>query len=74
MLVQIVVCKFHPKFTPTGAEVGTSTGGGEGQEYEEMGGRVATSDPTYMEVGENTNAFDLKENEAYAGRVDLQNN
>ena len=53
MLVQITVCKFHPKFTPGGAEIGTSAGG-EGQEYEEMDGRdkggVAVSDPTYMEV------------------------
>ena len=54
VLVQIVVCKCHPKFTPGGAETGTSAGG-EGQEYEEVdGGKrgVAVSDPTYMEVGE----------------------
>ena len=74
VLVQIAVCKCHPKFTPAGAETGTSAGGGEGQEYEEMEGRVATSDPTYMEVGENKNAFCLKENEAYGDIVDLQNN
>ena len=48
----IAVCKCHPKFTPGGAETGTSAGG-EGQEYEEVdgdGGGVAVSDPTYMEV------------------------
>ena len=74
MLVQIAVCKCHPKFTPGGAETGTSAGG-EGQEYEEVdGGRggVAVSDPTYMEVDggggirENMFQLQLKENEAYA--------
>ena len=39
-----------------------------------MEGRVVTSEPTYMEVGENKDALCLKENEAYAVRVDLQNN
>ena len=76
VLVMIAVCKCHPKFTPGGAEAGTSAGG-EGQEYEEVdGGRggVAVSDPTYMEVdggggrgGGNT--FQLKENEAYASTI-----
>ena len=50
----IAVCKCHPKFTPGGAETGTSAGG-EGQEYEEVdggGGGVAVSDPTYMEEEE----------------------
>ena len=71
VLVQIAVCKCHPKFTPGGAETGTSAGG-EGQEYEEVdggGGGVAVSDPTYMEVdggGRGGNLFQLKENEAYA--------
>ena len=37
VLVQIAVCKCHPKFTPGGAETGTSAGG-EGQEYEVPGG------------------------------------
>ena len=64
-------CKCHPKFTPGGAETGTSAGG-EGQEYEEVdggGGGVAVSDPTYMEVDGGQgggNTLKLKENEAYA--------
>ena len=63
----IAVCKCHPKFTPGRAE---TSAGGEGQEYEEVdGGKVAVSDPTYMEVdggGGGGNTFQLKENEAYA--------
>ena len=73
MLVQIAICKCHPKFTPGGSETGTSAGG-VGQEYEEVdggGGGVAVSDPTYMEVEEGGgNTFQLKENEAYASRAD----
>ena len=73
MLVQIAVCKCHPKFTPGGAEAGTSAGG-EGQVYDQVDGGeggVAVSDPTYMEVGAGGgggggNTFQLKENEAYA--------
>ena len=69
VLVQIAVCKCHPKFTPEGAETGTSAGEGEGQEYEQMDtgkGGVAMSDPTYMEVGAaEGKAFELKHNEAY---------
>ena len=73
VLVMIAVCKCHPKFTPGGAETGTSAGG-EGQEYEEVDGgkgSVAASDPTYMEVDGGGvrgggNIFQLKENEAYA--------
>jgi hypothetical protein len=64
VLVQVVVCKCHPKFTPGGAETG-----GEGQEYEQMDVGVAVSDPTYMEVGDREgggNTFQLQENEAYA--------
>ena len=73
MLVQIAVCKCHPKFTPGGAETGTSAGeGGEGQEYEQVDvgeGGVAVSDPTYMEVGAaEGKMFELKQNEAYATR------
>ena len=74
VLVQIAVCKCHPKFTPGGAETGTSAGG-EGQVYEQVDGGergVAVSDPTYMEVGAGGgggggggNTFQLKENEAY---------
>ena len=74
VLVQIAVCKCHPKFTPGGAETGTSAGG-EGQVYEQVGGGeggVAVRDPTYMEVGAgggggggNMHTFELKENEAY---------
>ena len=37
VLVMIAVCKCHPKFTPGGAETGTSAGG-EGQEYEQVDG------------------------------------
>jgi hypothetical protein len=67
VLVQIAVCKCHPKFTPGGAETGTSAGG-EGQEYEQVDVGVAVSDPTYMEVGDRKggNTFQLQENEAYA--------
>ena len=53
VLIVIAVCKCHPKFTPGGAETGTSAGG-EGQVYEQVDGGeggVAMSDPTYMEVG-----------------------
>jgi hypothetical protein len=64
VLVQIAVCKCHPKFTPGGAEIGLPAGG-EGQEYDVGVGGVG--DPTYMEVGdEERNTFQLKENEAYA--------
>ena len=74
MLVQIAVCKCHPKFTPGGAETGTSAGEGEGQgqEYEQVDvgeGGVAVSDPTYMEVrAAEGKTFELKQNEAYATR------
>ena len=70
VLVQIAVCKCYPKFTPGGAETGTSAGEGEGQEYEQIDtgeGGVAMSDPTYLEVGAaEGKAFELKQNEAYA--------
>ena len=75
MLVQIAVCKCHSKFTPGGAETGTSAGerAREGQEYEQMDtgeGGVAVSDPTYMEVGAaKEKTFELKQNEAYATRT-----
>ena len=74
VLVLIAVCKCHPKFTPGGAETGTSAAGeGEGQEYEQMDmgeGGVAMSDPTYMEVGAaEGKTFELKQNEAYATRT-----
>ena len=73
VLVLIAVCKCHPKFTPGGAETGTSAGEGEGQEYEQMDtgeGGVAVSDPTYMEVGAaEGKTFELKQNEAYATRT-----
>ena len=73
VLALIAVCKCHPKFTPGGAETGTSAGG-EGQVYEQVDGGVAMSDPTYMEIGAGGggggrgggNTFQLKENEAYA--------
>ena len=81
MLVQIAVCKCHPKFIPGGAEIASSARW-EGQEYEEVDGGedrgVAESDPTYMEVGEGErgNAILLKENEAYgdsSGQLEAQN-
>ena len=78
MLVQIAVCKCHPKFTPGGAETGTSAGG-EGQEYEEVGGGgggVAVSDSTYMEIegrGGRGDTFQLKENESYATHLQMSN-
>ena len=78
MLVQIAICKCHPKLTPGGAETGTSTGR-EGQVYEQVDGGeggAAVSDPTYMEVGAGGgggggggNTFQLKENEAYAAHT-----
>ena len=81
VLVLVAVCKCHPKFTPGGAETGTSAGEGEGQEYEQidMGeGGVAVSDPTYMEVGAaEGKTFELKQNEAYAtqrNELQLQQN
>ena len=67
--VLVAVCKCHPNFTPGGAETGTPAGEGEGQEYEQIdvcNGGVATSDPTYMEVGEVSKTFQLQQNEAYA--------
>ena len=68
VLVQIALCKCYPKFTPGGAETGTSAGG-EGQEYEEVDGGGGT----YMEVGGGGggggNTFQLKKNEAYASRT-----
>ncbi len=68
VLVQIAICKCHPKFKPGGAESAVSAGG-EGQAvYEQVGeGGVAVSDPTYMEVGAGGggNTLELKENEAY---------
>ena len=77
MLVQIAVCKCHPKFTPGGAGTGTSAGEGEGQEYEQVDageGGVAVSDPTYMEVGEKDGKlFELQQNEAYATRTSYGN-
>ena len=73
VLVQIAVCKCHPKFTPGGA----SAGEGEGQEYEQMDtgeGGVAVSDPTYMEVGEKDGKwFALQQNEAYATHTSYGN-
>ena len=68
VLVQIAVCKCHPKFTPGGAESVVPAGGEEPAVYEQVGGDergMAVSDPTYMEVGEGVNTMELKENEAY---------
>ncbi len=62
VLVQIAVCKCHPKFTPKSA-----VSEGEGQAvYEQVdGGEKGGSDPTYVEVGAGGGGFELKENEAY---------
>jgi hypothetical protein len=49
LLVQVAVCKCHPKFTPGGAETGTSAGG-EGQEYEQMEGGVAETGERVYEL------------------------
>jgi hypothetical protein len=80
VLVQVAVCKCHPKFTPGGAETGASTGG-EGLEYEQVDvGEMAWTrdqeqagegDPTYMEVGgaDEGSAIELKENDAYGSRA-----
>jgi hypothetical protein len=81
MLVLIAVCKCHPKFTPGGAETGTSAGGSMSrwkvwlkQENECTSSMVdggkecgkATSDlPTYVEVVGGGNRFQLKGNEMY---------
>ena len=75
LMVQIAICKFHPKLRSGG--VGVSAGG-EGQVYEEVDGNEGgvavlggdkVSDPTYMEVGEGGGkTFQLKENEAYGTR------
>ena len=77
VLVLIALCKYHPKFTSGGAQTGTSAGEGEGQEYEQMDmgeGRVAVSDPTYMEVGEKDGkSFELQQNEAYATHTSYGN-
>ena len=70
MLVLIAVCKCHPKFTPGGAETGTSAGEGEGQEMDTDEGGVAESDLTYMEVGAaEGKTFELKKNEAYGTHI-----
>ena len=54
LVVQVVICKCHPKFRPGGTETGASAGG-EGQEYEEvdMEGVAVRggNDARYMEVG-----------------------
>ncbi len=69
VLVQIALCKYHPKFKTVTAELATSAGGEEQAVYEEVDseGGVAVSDPTYMEVGAGGggNTMELKENEAY---------
>ena len=72
VLVQIAVCKCHPKFSSGGAETGTSERG-EGQVDEQADGGeegVAMSDLSYayVDVGEQGgegNTFELKDNEAY---------
>ena len=69
MVVQVVICKCHPKFRPGGTETGASVGG-EWQEYEQVDVEgVAVrggNDARYMEVGEQGGiTIELKENEAY---------
>ena len=66
VLVQIALCKCHPKFTPGG---GPKTGDEEVDEGDEEG--LPMSDYTYMNVRDATgheNTFQLRENEAY-GKV-----
>ena len=67
VLVQIAVFKCHPKFTPRGAETGTSARETR-LEYEQMDERgVAVSDPVYTEVEvQQETSIALEENEAYA--------
>ena len=62
VLVQIAVCKCHPKFMkqqPASTEV---------HEYEQMDGGVAVNTPTYtmVEVGAKENTFKLEKNESYS--------
>ena len=69
MVVQVVICKCHPKFRPGGTETRPSAGG-EGQEYEQVDVEgVAVrggNDATYMEIEEEGGiTIELKENEAY---------
>ena len=69
VVVQVIICKCHPKFRPGGTKTGASTGG-EGQEYEQVdveGVAVRNgNDAMYMEVGEQgDNTIELKENQAY---------
>ena len=70
VLVQIAVCKCHPKFTPGGAESAASAGGEGPAVYEQVdGGEGGRNDHTYMEVGtggREINTMELKQNEAYA--------
>jgi hypothetical protein len=68
VLILIAVCKCHPKFTPGGAETGTSAGG-EGQEYEQVDVGVAVSDPTYMEVGDRKGGGNTFQLQAYASTI-----
>ena len=75
VVIQITICKFHPKLRSGGVGM---LAGGEGQVYEEVGGDEGgvamlggqkVRDPTYMEVGEGGGKiFQLKENEAYGTR------
>ena len=75
IVIQITICKFHPKLKSGGVGM---LAGGEGQVYEEVGGDEGgvamlggdkVRDPTYMEVGEGGGkTFQLKENEAYGTR------
>ena len=75
VVIQIALCKFHPKLRS--GKAGASAGG-ERQVYEEVGGDEGgvavvggkgVRDPTYMEVGEGGGkTFQLKENEAYGTR------
>ena len=73
VLVQIAVCKCHPKLAPRGAESAASAGGEVPAVYEQVDGgegSVAVSNPTYMESGVGRgNAMKLKENEAYGAVI-----
>ncbi len=79
VLVQIALCKCHPKGTPGGAESAPSAGGVGQAVYEQVDvggeGGVAVSDPTYMEVGVGGggNTMELQENKAYGAFGARQN-
>ena len=65
VLVQITVCKCHPKFSPRPAVSAGEEGQAVCEQVDGGEGGVAVSGPTYMEVGAGGNTLELKSNEAY---------